>query len=98
MKRLLLLVLLSLVACQVVSQTVSVTFTWTATGNHGSSGTAAEYDFRYTDNPADSLFANINNTFWMQHCLSHHPNPTQNARKLAASPTAYRRQYGSPNQ
>ena len=76
MKRLLLLVLLSLVACQVVSQTVSVTFTWTATGNHGSSGTAAEYDFRYTDNPADSLFTNINNTFWIDNMPAPQPNGT----------------------
>ena len=76
MKRLLLVLFLSLVACQVVSQTVSVTFTWTATGNHGSSGTAAEYDFRYTDNPSDSLFTDINNTFWIDNMPAPQPNGT----------------------
>lgn len=65
MTRLVPVLLLYLAACPVVSQTVSVTFTWTATGNHGSSGTAAEYDFRYTDNPVDSLFTDFKITFWI---------------------------------
>ena len=76
MKHLLPVLLLSLATCQVASQTVSVTFTWTATGNHGSSGTAAEYDFRYTDNPSDSLFTNINNTLWIDNMPAPQPNGT----------------------
>jgi hypothetical protein len=82
MKRLLPVLLLYLVACPVVSQTVSVTFTWTATGNHGSSGTAAEYDFRYTDNPADSLFTNINKTFWIDNMPAPQPNGTPETYKV----------------
>jgi len=74
--RLVPVLLLCLVACPVVSQTVSVTFTWTATGNHGSSGTAAEYDFRYTDNPVDSLFTNIKSTFWIDNMPAPLPNDT----------------------